>query len=532
MSEWLDAGELVERVQEFMDIGLYDDARELLTDYEQAYPSNWEIPFLRARICIEQGMAQESIPWFEKSLTLEENNPDSLLGLFYAYSQLNRLAAGAPYLLQAAEKEPDGEPVLSALIWYYTEISDLPKALSCFEHARTLPPEHAETWRNAAVVFQRMGEHERAGACLEQALELAPDGDEERDMLADHYISSGRAAEAVGLYQEYLKRSPRNIKALSRLAFSLVQDDRPTEAAQTARATIEYYPNATTGYVDLAYVFLSTNEPTKALEATGKALSIAPLDSETLRVRAIALSEMEQDGEAEEAFERALQIDPHNPEIQRDYYHHLRAMGKTAEMEKIAHTVIEAEQPYCVEDCWFLADYYREKGETLKAFRYLRRALRYVPGERELFPPLIDIMLERSHLLYSATFLLHYVKRSGWNDTMNAFARHKRLKGKMAQESLRFLRYCSEKGSAYNSYIFILYFQKAFRIGALILIPPLLWLLATLFSWWGILVTVALYAAGYLAMHLVVRRIVHHDNALLELPSTPAGEHPPPPAAG
>lgn len=532
MDEWLDLGELVERVQELMDIGLYDDAQELLVDYEDTYGSYWEIPFLRARILIELGKPGESISWFQQSLKIDEHNPDSLLGLFYAYSQTGNTPRGAPFLLKAAEIEPDGEPVLSALIWYYTELSDYDKALGFFAIAKALPPENPETWRNAGIAYQRLGKNSHAEECLRNAMELSPDGDEERDMLADQYVMTGKTADAVGLYQDLLSRSPRNVRALSRLAFSLVQDERAAEAEKTAQTTIEYYPNSTTGYVDLAFVYLSSGKSAEALETAEKALVISPIDSEVMRVKGIALSEIGRDGESTAAFRKALDLDPENSEIKRDFYHHLRHTGAIDEMERLAHEVIHEEQPYCVEDCWFLADYYREKNNNLKAFQYLRRALRFMPGERELMPPLIDIMIENNHLLYSAGFLFKYVKKTGWNDTMNNFARHTRLKGKLAQESIRFLRFYSERGAGYNAYIFVLYFRKAFVWGGALLFLPLTAILISLFSWWSLGLVAGLYGLGYLVMQFAVRRVTHVGKITLpkaKLQETvPTQEHLPP----
>jgi hypothetical protein len=119
-----------------------------------------------------------------------------------------------------------------------------------------------------------------------------------------------------------------------------------------------------------------------------------------------------------------------------------------------------------MEDYWFLADHYREQGQNLRAFHYLRKAYELVPGEAELIPPMIDIMLEEGHLNYTTPFLMHYVQRSGWNEVMDQFARHQRLQGKWAQEGLRALRFFGANPVEFRNYIFNYYFKRFLRVFA------------------------------------------------------------------
>ena len=204
-----------------------------------------------------------------------------------------------------------------------------------------------------------------------------------------------QSAKAVALYQQALKFSPRNIRILSRLVFCHSQADQNDQAASLARETIRLYPNSPIGYVDLAYVFLNTDEFDKAIEYAEKALDISPIEPEAFRVKAIAYSEKKEFQLAQDTFESAISMDNENAEIIRDYYHHLRSADKFEEMEKWVQTAIKLEHPYCMEDYWFLADFFREKGQNLKVFHYLHKAYKSMPGEKELIPPMIDILLEQ-----------------------------------------------------------------------------------------------------------------------------------------
>jgi tetratricopeptide (TPR) repeat protein len=234
---------------------------------------------------------------------------------------------------------------------------------------------------------------------------------------------------------------------------------------------VRLYPNSPVGYVDCAYAYLNSGRLDLALRSADKALDVSPIDAEALRVKAIAYSEQQANNEAQKAFEAALALEPNNPEIMRDYYHHLRNVGNFPKMVKYAQTVIRMERPYCIEDYWFLADFYREQGDNLKAFHFLHRAYESMPGEKELIPPMIDIMLDTGHVRYTTPFLKHYAEKNGWNDVMIQFARHKRLKGKWNQEGVRFLRYYCQKPADFRKYIFLVHLEKFMIAGLLLLFP-------------------------------------------------------------
>lgn len=471
MDEWIDFAELVDRTHDLVDMGLYDDARELLDTHGQLYEDQWEIPYLYSRLYLERERPREALPYLQRSLRLNRSSLDCLMGLFYAYSQMGRLKRAGRCLGRAVRYHPRNEQVLGALIWYYTEVNDLPKAVRCFERAHSLTIRNPETYRNAAIAYQRMGSYAQAEECFVKALEFNPQYDEARDLLADLYILQGEAKRSVELYREHLRRSPKNVRALSRLVFSLLQADQTDKAESIAKETIRLYPNSTAGYVDLAYVCLNVNRTQEALDTALKALEISPIDAEAYRVKAIALSSNDDTTGAEEAFTTALNLDPDNPEVLRDYYHHLRETGRYEEMERRVQQVIDMEQPYCVEDYWFLADYYRQQEKNLRAFHYLHKAHKCMPGDRELIGPLVDIMLDEGHTSYSVPFLLSYVDRMGWDETMNDLARHRRLRNRRAQETMRLLRYLSDRGTRFRSYAFARYFRRFFLMSLVLMLP-------------------------------------------------------------
>ncbi len=502
MENWLDLTDLIERVQECLEIGLYEDAKELLDKYVDVYGGEWEIFFLYSRVYSEDNDPERAVDYLYKALRLDKNNLDCLLGLFYAYIQTNQIRKAGRFLNKAQRIYPRNELVLNALIWYYTELSEFEKAIACFEENNDKLEDNPEALRNAGIAYERYGNQDRARECFAQALHIQPTFDEVRDLLADHYIIRGETKKSIELYQKHLKLSPNNIKSLSRLVFCLSQDNQVEEAEDIARKTIRLFPNSPVGYVDLSYVYLNSSRPELALEAADKALDISPVDAEAHRVKAISYSELNDNFQAGECFESALSLEPENPEIMRDFYHHLRQAQEYDKMLSMVQKVIKQEQPYCMEDYWFLADYYQENNQSLKAFGYLHLAYKSMPGENELIPPMVDIMLNRGHISYTLPFLRHYVERKGWNDVMLSFCHHKGLRGKWNQESLRFLRFYGQKPTEFRNFLFSLYLRKFLTLAAIAVTVLLLAMILFVFD---IRIAGALSAA--LVTALIIGRI-------------------------
>ncbi|NLL15046.1 MAG: tetratricopeptide repeat protein [Fibrobacter sp.] len=469
MEEYLDFPEFIDKVQGLIEMGLYDEALAQLNEYTKINSAEWEIYYLYSRICTEQNLPEEAVSYLHKGLHLDKTNVDCLLGLYYAYSMMNQTKKGSKYLLRAYKLNPENETVLLSLVWYYTEINETQTAIQFFELLQNRGTTNPDAYRNGALAYQRAGQYDNAEQCFKTALKLNPDFDEVRDLLADHYMMLEQTAKAIELYQEALEKSPRNIRILSRLIFCYSQSDQTEHATVLAKESIRLYPNSPIGYIDMAYIHLNLNEFSEAIEYAERALDISPLDQEAFRILALCYSGKKDLQQSKLAFEKAISLDETNSEIIRDYYHHLRESGQYQLMEYWINKAISIESPHCMEDYWFLADYHREKGDDLKSLHYLKLAYKSMPSEKELIPPIVDILIDNGHTGFSIPFLLHYVKKSGWNEVMNGFLQHKRLKGKPAQEGLRCLRFFGQRTPDYRRYIFKVYFRKFTIISSIFL---------------------------------------------------------------
>lgn len=469
MDEWMDYSELIDKVQGLIELGLYDEAIEILDDYSERNNDEWEIYYLYSRIFAEQDRPQEAIPYLHKGLRIDKTNADCLLGLYYAYSMMNQSKRGSRYLFRAYKFHPENEAVLLSLVWYYTEINESQTAIIHFEQLRQHGCTNPDAYRNGGLAYERAGQFDNAEQCFKAAIELSPNFDEVRDLLADHYLMTDQNQKAIELYQQALEISPRNIRILSKLIFCYSQTEKSDHAIALAKESIRFYPNSPVGYIDLAYIYLNLGDYDMALKSAEQALDVAPLDPEAFRIKALVYSGKKDLDNAVQAFEKAIFLDEKNTEIIRDYYHHLRESGQYDKMESWIHKVISIDHPNCMEDYWFLADYYKEIGDDLKSLHYLNRAYKNMPSEKELIPPIVDILLDKGHTKFSMPLLLRYAEKSGWNEVMVEFAHHHQLKSKWSQEGIRFLRFWTQRTPDYRKFIFKLYINKFMMVSGTIL---------------------------------------------------------------
>ncbi len=491
MSEWLDLPDLVDKTQDLIELGLYDDAWELVDTYRVVYRNEPELYVLYSRLHSGRGKPEKALPCLHRGLRLDRDNVDCLLGLFYCHSQLGQQKRAGRYLLRAGRTHGDNELVISELVWYFNENNRLDDALEQFEKACALGQSSPDLYQNAAVTFQRLGRFDEAEDCLKAALETSPELNEARDMLADLFIMRGSTDKAIALYRDRLKQSPSNVRSLSRLVFCLCQDGRLDEASNEARRTISLYPNSPVGHVDLAYVYLNMRRFDEALEAASRALDVSPLDAEAYRVRGIIASERGRPDMAGAAFQKALSLEPNNAEIIRDYYHHLKNEGEYETMEKLVQQVIRREYPSCMEDLWFLADFHRSEGRNLRAFHYLHRAYSLMPGEAELIPPMLEILLSHGHTWFSMLFLKRYLENKGWNEIVDRLSRHKRLRQARTQEGLRLLRFFNERPGEFRLHLFVYYLIRFAKTAVLIPLALVAVLLPLFFGLRGVLIALA-----------------------------------------
>ena len=83
-----------------------------------------------------------------------------------------------------------------------------------------------------------------------------------------------------------------------------------------------------------------------------------------------------------------------------------------------------------------------------------------MPGEKDIIPPMAEILLDMGHTSFAVPILKRYIETRGWDRIMRGFTRHKRMKGKWSQEGLRFLQFYGQKPVEFRNFIFGFYVRR------------------------------------------------------------------------
>ncbi len=469
MDEWLDYTEFSDRVEELIELGLHEEAEELLERYRDQYSCYWEYWFFSAQIDSEHEEYERAVEELEKALEIDPGNAVCKQNLFSVLRLMEREEEALEYIQKALEEHPKEDFLINSLLQYYIDNAEYKKALLLFRSKAGLLKDNPEGLKYAGAAYYYLGQYEEALKFLKRAYKRDSESSEIRDMLADVLLALGYEDDAVNLYYEFLKRSPKNVYIMSKLISIFTSIRRYQEAKSEAEKLKEYFPRSAVGYVNLAYVYLNSGDPDNALLEANTALNIDSGSIEGLRAKAGAYLEKGYSEPAYQCLLEASGIDPDNVDVLRDMYYYYRTIGNTREMFDCVNRVIELEDPYCLEEYIFLADYYKESGKSLKAFRYLHKAYRLMPREKELLASMADLLISRSHHLYAGSLLYHYIESRGWDSTIFSLYRGSRLKSRNLRESIRFLRFCGEKNLSYRRFIFK-YYSGFFSIFGLFLL--------------------------------------------------------------
>ena len=94
MEEWLDLPDLVEKAQDYLEIGFVEDALNLLNEYNDIYGDEWAILFIYSRIYTELDNVKESIKYLHRCYKIERDNVDCLIPTIDPITMLNNIGDG------------------------------------------------------------------------------------------------------------------------------------------------------------------------------------------------------------------------------------------------------------------------------------------------------------------------------------------------------------------------------------------------------------------------------------------------------
>ena len=156
------------------------------------------------------------------------------------------------------------------------DAGDISGAVTQYENAIRIDPDHADARNNLGNAFFKQGRTDEAIQCFAKALALNPNHTEARNNLANTLMQNGDIRGAIDHFQIILKKYPDHVEANINLGAALTrlgQIDAAIAHYQTALKSDPYNPEA---HNNLGVLFVKKNMFPEALEQFKRALALRP----------------------------------------------------------------------------------------------------------------------------------------------------------------------------------------------------------------------------------------------------------------
>lgn len=181
---------------------------------------------------------------YNEALSLEKNNTEALSGLadayeadgkvlealhtMEAYEQLspedldmlrqythilltsNKLTAAYDKIHKVFEKNPEDVKTLNLMGQYFICSGDEDKANECFQQIRSIDPSYVAYYKDGALRYDQMGNHEKAEQGLKKYLDVRPHDSKALSMLASNYEKQERFDDAQKIYSNLAEKHGGN----------------------------------------------------------------------------------------------------------------------------------------------------------------------------------------------------------------------------------------------------------------------------------------------------------------------------------
>jgi tetratricopeptide (TPR) repeat protein len=192
----------------------------------------------------------------------------------------------------------------------FLEEQRLDEAITHYQKALQIKPDHAEARNNLGSAFFQQGRTDEAISQYQKALQIKPDYAAAHYNLAIALRQKGRVDEAIAQYQEALQINPDNADAHYNLATALRQQGRVDEAKVHYQKMLQIKPNYAEGIYNLGNDLRQKGKEDEAIAQYQEALQIKPDYADAHINLGSALLQAGKLDEAIFHLQKALQLNP------------------------------------------------------------------------------------------------------------------------------------------------------------------------------------------------------------------------------
>ena len=224
-------------------------AKMLATQPSQPVPAQPNIPqlFAQAQALYGQGKLEEAKQGYQVIINIQPNHTNAMTMLGTIYFQQGQFEAGVPIVqrsLQLNNAQPEAYSNLGNAL---NSLNRHEEAIANYDRAIALKPDYAGAYSNRGIALQSLNRHEEAIASYDRAIALKPDYAEAYYNRSNPLHSLNRHEEALASYDHAIALKPDYADAYSNRGNALHSLNRHEEALASYDRAIALKP----GYAEV-----------------------------------------------------------------------------------------------------------------------------------------------------------------------------------------------------------------------------------------------------------------------------------------
>ena len=244
----------------------------------------------------------------KRFLDADPTNINRWLTVGNIYRRMGQTPDAITHYQKAAELQPDHAAPWGNLGAAYAELGQFSNAIEYTRKALTLQPDLAKAHANLGQMYRRVGKLDKAISSLEKAAELRPKDLATHEYLADIYQDAGKNEKAIHHLERANSLRPRHVRTLVNLAIAYSDVGQNGHAIEILEEAVALQPEFATAHLNLGAVYNRIGQYDNGIHYFNKALEIEPDNPHASTNLGLAYRAKGRYPEAIEQFTKALEL--------------------------------------------------------------------------------------------------------------------------------------------------------------------------------------------------------------------------------
>ena len=408
----------------------YDFAARTYRQLLAEHPTDVSLLQELGAVYIKSGDDAHALPEYERIIAVQSDNVNALITMGGIYRRQERYDESVAVLEKARTIDSRNMQIAYNLGFTYKMMGEFDKAISCFEDVIDQNPADVLTYNHVGAIYAERGEFDKAIASYQRGLKIDANHPILLLNIAKSYVATGELDKALANYESALRSKPGWREAVEEYSELLLRTDHVREAYDVLHDALQLNPTNARMHSQLGDVFTRQSSFSDAKQEYKAALKFEEDYDPALLGLANAHESLDEHDEAVRTIQRVEERHPDDVEIKRQAAHILLSANEyAAAFERISE--LREQNPADVQSLSLLGQYYicngdwdkveecynqiaaydptyidhykdgakrfRQKGDAVRAEKYLRIAIDTNPKDAGALVSLASLLEEQSH---------------------------------------------------------------------------------------------------------------------------------------